>query len=85
MHKAQHVFTYSSFFTVMEMTLILNCFYQVFDVRNTLSHLNVDDKLTMGKKEVENSFRALEDLMQTLINLHPKYFQRDMCTEIQKV
>ena len=58
---------------------------QVSDVRNALSHMNVDDKLTMEKKEVEDSFRALEDLMQTLITLHPKHFQKEICREIQKV
>ncbi|XP_072039354.1 uncharacterized protein [Amphiura filiformis] len=53
-------------------------------LRNSLSHMNVDDNLSLEEKEVEASFKALDDLVQTLITLHPKHFQNDISKEVLK-
>ncbi|XP_072039984.1 uncharacterized protein [Amphiura filiformis] len=65
-------------------SLIYDKVKKVSTVRNAISHTNIDDNLSMKEKEVEASFQALDDLVQTLITLHPKYFQNDTRKEVLK-
>ena len=60
-------------------------FYQVATVRNTLSHMKISDNLHMEEQEMENSFQALNDLLDDLIMTYPNHFQNDILQKVNGV
>ena len=58
---------------------------KVADIRNSLSHVKVTESLGIDQTKTDTHFKALSDLVDCLINLHPKYFKTDLLQELRKV